>query len=120
MDTTEAAHALTAGAIDEALQSANLASKSEMIPAEFSRYPSYKPSGVEWLGDVPAHWEVQRLKTLAANVVDQTAQRHEQEMALALEHVESWSGPYTDAGPGLASDNVNLGERFKNFRRTTL
>ena len=25
-------------------------------------YPAYKPSGVEWLGDVPAHWEVQRLK----------------------------------------------------------
>ena len=21
-------------------------------------YPSYKPSGVEWLGDVPAHWDV--------------------------------------------------------------
>ena len=25
-------------------------------------YPEYKPSGVEWLGDVPAHWEVTRLK----------------------------------------------------------
>ena len=23
-------------------------------------YPKYKPSGVEWLGDVPAHWEVKR------------------------------------------------------------
>ena len=21
-------------------------------------YPAYKPSGVEWLGDVPEHWEV--------------------------------------------------------------
>ena len=21
-------------------------------------YPAYKPSGLEWLGDVPAHWEV--------------------------------------------------------------
>ncbi len=25
-------------------------------------YPGYKPSGVEWLGDVPAHWEVRRLR----------------------------------------------------------
>ena len=25
-------------------------------------YPAYKPSGVEWLGDVPEHWEVRRLK----------------------------------------------------------
>ena len=24
-------------------------------------YPTYKPSGVEWLGDVPAHWEVRKL-----------------------------------------------------------
>ena len=23
-------------------------------------YPAYKPSGVEWLGDVPAHWSVSR------------------------------------------------------------
>jgi len=28
----------------------------------FPRYPAYKDSGVEWLGDVPAHWEVKRLK----------------------------------------------------------
>ena len=28
-------------------------------------YPSYKASGVEWLGEIPAHWEVRRLKHLA-------------------------------------------------------
>ncbi len=27
-----------------------------------STYPKYKPSGVEWLGDVPHEWEVRRLK----------------------------------------------------------
>lgn len=26
------------------------------------RYPEYKSSGVEWLGEVPGHWEVKRLK----------------------------------------------------------
>lgn len=26
------------------------------------RYPEYRPSGVEWLGEVPGHWEVKRLK----------------------------------------------------------
>ena len=29
-------------------------------------YPAYKPSGVEWLGEIPAHWEVKRLKSLAS------------------------------------------------------
>ncbi len=28
-------------------------------------YPAYKPSGVEWLGDVPEGWDVKRLKTSA-------------------------------------------------------
>ena len=28
-------------------------------------YPAYRPSGVEWLGDVPTHWEVQRIKWVA-------------------------------------------------------
>ena len=29
------------------------------------RYTSYKPSGVPWLGDVPAHWKVNRLKEIS-------------------------------------------------------
>jgi type I restriction enzyme S subunit len=29
-------------------------------------YPKYKPSGVEWLGEVPEHWEVKRLKYSAS------------------------------------------------------
>ena len=30
--------------------------------AELKPYPAYKDSGVEWLGEIPAHWEVKRLK----------------------------------------------------------
>ena len=30
--------------------------------ANLTPYPAYKPSGVEWLGEVPAHWEVRRLR----------------------------------------------------------
>jgi type I restriction enzyme, S subunit len=30
----------------------------------FPRYPKTKPSGVEWLGDVPEHWEVVQFKHL--------------------------------------------------------
>lgn len=31
----------------------------------FPRYPRYKDSGVDWLGEVPEHWELTRLKHLA-------------------------------------------------------
>ena len=31
----------------------------------FPRYPKYKASGVEWLGEVPEHWEVWKLRGLS-------------------------------------------------------
>ena len=36
------------------------------VVVKLSAYAEYKPSGVEWLGDVPAHWEVKRLKYSAS------------------------------------------------------
>ncbi len=35
------------------------------LTEKYKPYPAYKPSGVEWLGNIPAHWEVRRLKYLA-------------------------------------------------------
>ena len=35
-----------------------------MIKAEIERYAAYKDSGVEWLGEVPEHWTLDRLKNL--------------------------------------------------------
>ena len=35
----------------------------EAMVRRFKPYPAYKDSGVEWLGKIPAHWEVRRLKT---------------------------------------------------------
>jgi type I restriction enzyme S subunit len=29
---------------------------------QISRYEQYKPSGVDWIGEIPAHWEVKKLK----------------------------------------------------------
>ena len=35
-------------------------------------YPAYRDSGADWLGRVPEHWEVRRLKTRVRNAVDPT------------------------------------------------
>ena len=35
-------------------------------------YPAYKDSGVPWLGEVPAHWEVYRLKNVACLIMGQS------------------------------------------------
>ena len=38
---------------------------SSTTPNEVKSYPAYKKSGVEWLGNVPEHWEVRRIKSLS-------------------------------------------------------
>ena len=35
-------------------------------------YPAYKPSGVEWLGDVPEHWEIRRIGSISTRVTKGT------------------------------------------------
>ena len=48
-------------------------------------YPAYRESGVPWLGKVPAHWEVRRLRTVAemrASNVDKLT--NENECAVSL------------------------------------
>lgn len=57
----------------------------------YSVYPAYKDSGVEWLGDVPEHWKVLRLKRSSAlfnNKIIPTGNVK----YIGLEHVESWTG----------------------------
>ena len=31
---------------------------------KFEKYSSYKDSGIEWLGEIPEHWEVLKIKQL--------------------------------------------------------
>jgi type I restriction enzyme S subunit len=49
---------------------AGVASLAEIMEADapvrrFKPYPAYRDSGCEWLGQIPAHWAVKRLKTVA-------------------------------------------------------
>ena len=34
-------------------------------PVRFKPYPVYRDSGIEWLGEIPVHWNVRQLKTIA-------------------------------------------------------
>ena len=69
-----------------------------------------KPSGVEWLGDMPEHWDARRLKYLARNISQPTSERVEGELRLGLEHVESWTGKYEIA------ENVRFESKMKRFQ----
>ena len=78
---------------------------------DLKSYPAYKPSGVEWLGEVPAHWDVARLKGHVANITDQTSVRGSDGIYIALEHVESWTGRFSDTG-----DDVSFDSQVKRFQ----
>jgi len=81
------------------------------VIADLKPYPAMKDSGVEWLGKVPEHWEVARLKSRASNIIVQTNQRERDEIYVALEHVESWTGRLLSAGPA-----VNFDSQVRRFR----
>jgi len=52
-----------------------------------------KPSGVEWLGEVPAGWDTQRLKYAAPRSEERVeADAGHDQPYVGLEHVSSWTG----------------------------
>ncbi len=79
---------------------------------------SLKPSGVEWLGEVPEHWEVRRLKTLAAIATGgrDTINRKEDGLypffvrSQTSERIDTWS--FEGEAVLTAGDGVGVGKVF--------
>ena len=66
-------------------------------------YPEYKESGVEWLGRVPAGWEVRRLRHMVRLQTDKATTAENQ---IALENIEGWSGRLIETETEFAGDGV--------------
>ena len=75
-------------------------------------YLKNKDSGVPWLGTVPAHWSVTRMKTEVTQINEQTAEKQSTDVYVALEHVESWTGRVRPP-----EENVSFDSQVKKFRR---
>ena len=58
----------------------------------WKRYPAYKDSGVEWLGEVPTRWDIIRLKYAVRLVNERGTGEHPDSNYIGLENIESWSG----------------------------
>jgi type I restriction enzyme S subunit len=67
------------------------------------RYAKYKDSGVKWLGEVPEHWQIERLKTRTRLVTERASQ---QINPVALENIESWSGRLLPSDTKFEGDGV--------------
>ena len=59
------------------------------------RYPEYKESGVEWIGEIPAHWEIGKIKYIAT-FVSQKSTPETDAIKISPENVESETGKVLD------------------------
>ena len=75
----------------ELLQEKRTALISHAVTKGLNPDASMKDSGVEWLGEVPAHWEVRRLKHNFRLLTQKTDRR---ENPVALENIQSWLGRF--------------------------
>ena len=76
-------------------------------------YPSYKPSGVAWLGDVPSHWKVEKLKFMA-RIRGEKSDGTDGLRYVGMEHVLPQVGkfnPFTDGAQDTADSTVNVFEK---------
>lgn len=76
----------------------------------FPAYPQYKDSGVEWLGKVPQHWDVKRLRQSCRLLTEKTDRRSR---AVALENIQSWTGRFQETetiyeGEGVAFERGDI------------
>jgi type I restriction enzyme S subunit len=92
----------------ELLQEKRTALISQAVTKGLDSSVPLKDSGVEWLGEIPAHWEVKRLKYLADSINQKAEQGDSELQYVGLENIESFTGRWVDStaeitGEGMAN-----------------
>jgi type I restriction enzyme S subunit len=77
----------------------------------FPRYPKYKESGVEWLGQVPEHWSVKRLKQVFREREERS--RKGEELLLS---VSAYTGVTPRADVIDEGDHLSRAETLENYK----
>lgn len=80
-------------------------------------YPKYKPSGVEWLGDIPEEWEVRRLKIVAKIIVssvDKNIYANELQVKLC-NYTDVYKNNIIDNSLSFSKGSCNI-EEFRKFQ----
>jgi type I restriction enzyme S subunit len=72
----------------------------------FKPYPAYRASGIEWLGDVPAHWGSHRLKTILGSI--ESGRREDSVIATIDDAVFSVGGEHV----GTSGEFLLTNERY--------
>ena len=73
----------------------------------FRRYPEYKDSGVEWIGKIPAHWKIEKIKHIAT-LVSEKSTPETGTIKISPENVESKTGKVLDFYSSYDSSGVKF------------
>jgi len=71
-----------------------------------SGYKAYKPTGVEWIGEIPEHWRIQRLKSISKIVSGSTPSSSVEKY---------WDGKVVWVTPGDFSKNIRTIFTSENY-----
>ena len=79
----------------EKLNEQRIAAITQAVTKGLNKNAKMKPSGVDWLGDVPGHWDVMQFKDrcrVVSGQVDPTEPEYEDLPLIAPDHIEKGSG----------------------------
>ena len=68
-------------------------------------YPTYEPSGVPWLGDLPANWALRKIRYLAPSVRTKVQGENVGARYIGLEHVQSGTGKFVEINDDLQTES---------------
>ena len=69
------------------------------------RYPAYKDSGFDWLGEIPIHWKLERIKHVVT-LINEKFDDHSGCFHLSLEDIESHTGQILNSTKFEGSGNL--------------
>lgn len=68
------------------------------------QYNKYKESGISWIGDIPEHWEVKRLKSQLSLVKDKGTNS----IKIGLENIESFTGRFLPSNSLFDGEGIQV------------
>lgn len=90
------------------LQSYKQSIITEAVTKGLDKNVPLKDSGIEWIGEIPEHWEVKRLKNVCSQINIKENSKENSLPYIGLENIESGSGRYIDT----TSEVEGMANRF--------
>ena len=64
----------------------------ECVTKGLNPNPKLKPSGIDWIGDIPEGWKAERIKDVVQLRTEKTSEKSQYKDYLELEDLEQWTG----------------------------